>query len=183
MKSIKKSLRWANRILFTDQLFSAHRLELFWDCFLFNCDRAIYDFYHQIYHGAAIQKPIYIIEPKPNQNMLNSIPGAAPELCSVMYLEPQIFTELSSIWKHHPTQRGGERGFQAFANVFSALHLGGHGSSELLLFKSQWFRCHQRFQRDCIWSLYRLVINLRIHGHKPCSSMCSLGWWDRSLSP
>ena len=47
---------------------------------------------------------------------------------------------------------------------FSALHLGGHGSSELLLFKSQWCRCHQRFQRDCIWSLCRLAKNLRIHG-------------------
>ena len=73
-------------------------------------------------------------------------------------------TELSYVWKYNPTQQWMERSFQASAAVFSALHLGGHGSSELLLFKSQWCRCHQRFQRDCIWSLCRLVKNLRIHG-------------------
>ena len=66
---------------------------------------------------------------------------------------------------------------------FSALHLGGHGSSELLLFKSQWFRCHERFQRDCIWSLCRLVVNLRIDGHELCCCDCSPGRWDCSLAP
>ena len=82
----------------------------------------------------------------------------------VDWLDNFIFTELSPNRTHHPTQRWVESGFQAFAAVFSALHLGGHGSSELLLFKSQWCRCHERFQRDCIWSLCRLVKNLRIHG-------------------
>ena len=65
---------------------------------------------------------------------------------------------------------------------FSALHLGGHGSSELLLFKSQWFRCHERFQRDCIWSLCRLVINPRINGQPLCCCDCSPGRWDCSLA-
>ena len=65
------------------------------------------------------------------------------------------------------SKRRAEGALEGLKTNFSALHLGGHGSSELLLFKSQWFRCHQRFQRDCIWSLCRIVINLRIHGHYP----------------